>query len=165
MRKDKLVEIYGSKLVVADVSTASVAIIKAKWQNFLFSSDAVLRQHASCALRDNADVGYRVPLLRRVAVCSCGPLISCRRMKSLLKPFAVHIFFKCASSVRLASSVLQWELILLKRALRQLTFCLIGWLLQKCNILRGFPVDRGCQIAVSCPCHHDVQEGKFFVLF
>ncbi len=69
---------------------------------FLFSSDAVLRQHASCALRDNADVGYRVPLLRRVAVCSYGPLISCRHWSRLMVPCDVpsdEVFAKAIRSI------------------------------------------------------------------
>ncbi len=35
---------------------------------------------------DSADVGYRVPLLRRVTVCTCGPLIFCRHWSRLRVP-------------------------------------------------------------------------------
>ncbi len=35
---------------------------------------------------DSADVGYRVPILRRVAICSCGPLIFCRHRSRLRVP-------------------------------------------------------------------------------
>ncbi len=36
MRKDKLIEISGGKCVAAAVSTASAAIIKAKWEIFTY---------------------------------------------------------------------------------------------------------------------------------